>query len=391
MFMCRRVSSRVQGCRVGSPITNARAGLLTKRTLVIASHAVERAALAGLRDEPMVVLAMFQRLPYFEREAAIYQRIAALTPVAVVGMVSSYRPDLPPGVTPVLLRTDEDLAREWSVVVLSATFGACVVATDLEELDLNGTALEPSRLFRGRWGFRREEAYAEVVRLRDALGDRLPVHVRTSIDDVLARITTPPAVEIERRTEAAMQHLASRVVASRNELERVAEEARRSSDPWTGLHTADSLAAWLGDEVTDTVGLAWMVIVVPELRTVESTHSASAAVHTENNIADVLRSELRPIDQAARLSGIEFLMVLPGVSDQAARATATRVVARLAELHNVYPHVAVTATARVGHTSERPFDVSALGDPGAPQVTSDRSLVLSGTFEDHVWATCVTD
>ena len=40
----------------------------TKRSLVAVSHAIERAALAEAEDGPLVVFALFQRLPYFDRE-----------------------------------------------------------------------------------------------------------------------------------------------------------------------------------------------------------------------------------------------------------------------------------------------------------------------------------
>src|SRR3954447_17025974 len=116
------------------PTEAPRAGVLTKRALVIASHAVEQAALAdgGLADA--VVIAMFQRLPYFEREYEVYARIARRAAVTVVGMVATTRPDLPPGTIPVLLDPAEELAREWSVAVLPPTFGATVVAHDLDRV-----------------------------------------------------------------------------------------------------------------------------------------------------------------------------------------------------------------------------------------------------------------
>ncbi|MCX2954499.1 hypothetical protein [Lentzea sp. NEAU-D7] len=47
-----------------------------------------------------MAIEMFQRLPYFERESEFYRRIAALTQVTVVGMVSDQRLDLPSLVAP---------------------------------------------------------------------------------------------------------------------------------------------------------------------------------------------------------------------------------------------------------------------------------------------------
>lgn len=371
----------------------ARAGLLTKRTLVLASHAVERAALVGERGEPSIVIAMFQRLPYFEREAEVYRRIGALAAVTIVGMVSDARPDLPLGITPVLLRRDEDLADEWSVVVLTPTFGACVVATDLNEIDFNGTAIEASRLFRGRWGFRREEAYAEAVRLRDALGDRLPPHVRRQFEHVLQSISAPPSTEVERRAEAALRHLTSRLVHSRDEAEgaaaRAAEARRDARDPWTGLHTVDSLTMWLGDELPDTVRLGIAVVELPGLNQVEAVHGASTAIHTENNVADVLRANLRPIDRAARLNAEEFMIALPGATAETTRLNAQRIAAALNNLHHTYPHVPVTAGVRLVNTTQRPLDLYRLATPSTP-VAPERKPMISGTFSDHEWAEVIS-
>ncbi|SDP98030.1 sensor domain-containing diguanylate cyclase [Lentzea jiangxiensis] len=375
------------------PNTEVRAGLLSKRTLVVASHAVERAALAGDRAEPAIVLALFQRLPYFLREAEVYRRIGALASVTVVGVVSDVRPDLPAGVTPVLLRSGEELAREWSVVVLTPTFGAYVVATDLEELDPGGSTLEASRLFQGRWAFRREEAYAEAVRLRDALGDRMPPDVRRRFDSVLNGITAPPAGEVERRAEAALRHLASQLVTARDATElsasRAGEEMRDALDPWTGLHTVDSVNAWLGRQLADTVRLGLVVIRVPGLSDFVDVHGPSAAVHTENNIADVLRVHLRPVDRAARLNGDEFVLVLPGTSPQTTHAVADRVLGALRGLHDTYPYLPVIAEVRVQHTRDRPFDIGGLGARRAP-VTPQRPYTLSGTFDEEEWATLIS-
>src|SRR5689334_16051180 len=138
------------------PDADPRAGVLSKRALVTASHAVERAALAEGAGADTVVFALFQRLPYFDRERVLYAKIARRAAVTVVGMVDSGLPDLPHGVTPVLLRPDEPMAREWSVAVLSPTFGASVVAQDLDEVDPQAATVERARLFSGRWGLRRD-------------------------------------------------------------------------------------------------------------------------------------------------------------------------------------------------------------------------------------------
>ena len=93
--------------------------LFGKRVLVEISHAIERFALAAEPQGPMVVIAMFQKLSYFERETSVYRDIAASGAVTLVGLVEDFPPQLPAGVRHTLLEPGDPLAREWSVTVLS--------------------------------------------------------------------------------------------------------------------------------------------------------------------------------------------------------------------------------------------------------------------------------
>ncbi len=75
----------------------ASAERVTQRTLITVSHAIERAALAVTEDGPMVVFALFQRVPYLERERVTYRRIATSAAATVMGAVGP-TPDPPDGV-----------------------------------------------------------------------------------------------------------------------------------------------------------------------------------------------------------------------------------------------------------------------------------------------------
>ena len=115
---------------------------MTKHGLVTVSHAIEQAALASAEDGPLVVLALFQRLPYFARERARYTRIAGTAAVTVVAMVGEVPEALPASIHGVALAEEEDLAREWSVVALTPRFGAALVAYDRAEVDPDARTLE---------------------------------------------------------------------------------------------------------------------------------------------------------------------------------------------------------------------------------------------------------
>ncbi|MFB9903532.1 DICT sensory domain-containing protein [Allokutzneria oryzae] len=356
-----------------------RTGTLTKRALVLASHAVERAALAAA-DDGLLVIALFQRLPYFERERRVYAELARHSACTVVGMVDRTRPDLPVGVTPVLLREDEDLAHEWSVIALSPTFGASVVARDLERVETRSTSLEAARLFQGRWGFRRDEAYAEAVRLRDTLGDRLPPSARNAIERVLDSVVDDPATAVEQRAEAALRHLVTRLEHQRRRYldlrEKVDADRGFGRDPWTGLHSLSSLGTWLGVTAPDTLPLGLALVRVPDLASLEARHGARTSMHTENNIADVLRREQRQQDRAFRISKTEFLLAQPGVDAAAIEAIGRRLGERVRGLGACYPFVGVCAEVATTISRTRPLPLeelrSRLGAPNAVPM-DDRS------------------
>uniref|UniRef100_UPI0028AF7D44 DICT sensory domain-containing protein n=1 Tax=Pseudonocardia pini TaxID=2758030 RepID=UPI0028AF7D44 len=149
--------------------TDGDSGLYGKRLLVDVSHAMERFALAGPPGQPLVVVAMFQKWSYFEREVEVYRAIAASGAVTIVGLAEDLPPRLPPGIRHALVGAEDPLAREWSVTVLGPHGGATLVATDLERVAAGAVSLEAGRQFHGRWSYRREDAYREIVRLRSAL------------------------------------------------------------------------------------------------------------------------------------------------------------------------------------------------------------------------------
>ncbi|WP_245722722.1 DICT sensory domain-containing protein [Micromonospora matsumotoense] len=354
--------------------------LLTKRSLVTVSHAIERSALATAEDGPLVVIALFQRMPYFLREQARYTRIAAGAAVTVVGLVAPAPPELPPGGYGVALDETEELAREWSVVALTPRFGASLVARDRREVVAAGT-LEEGRLFSGRWGFRRDEALHEVIRLRAQLGDRLPPAALTAIDQVLRRVWDLPATPGESRAEAALRLMAERV--DRSGPGRVAEEVPAPSP----LVDEPTLRRWTGmDGVTaaGTLPVALIGVRVSEpAGTAERFGRRSTAREAQAVIA-ALTAPLRPLDRAIRLAPDEYLLVLPALTREEALAVAAQVHASVAGLARSYPFVSFAVHTAVTVTDRRPMPVAEVrhavewaAREGVPMATVAREAVAS--------------
>lgn len=339
---------------------------LTKSTLVTVSHAIEQAALAVAEDGPMVVIALFQRLPYFEREREVYERIAKLAQVAVIGVVAAGPPELPAGPYPVLLHESEDLAREWTVAVLTPRFGAALVAHDREEVDAGAATLEGGRVFTGGWRFRRDDALHEVLRLRAALADRLPAPARAAIDDVVERVRQLPATPGEGRTDAAVRLLAERTDRDRvkiQELRAEAAQAQRGGRPPTGLTDEAGVRRWSGaDGVTasGTLPVALLGIRPAAVQALpEQTGRRTMALRNEGLIT-VLSALLRPADRITRLDDESFLLIMPALPYDDAVRLAYRIGTDLAAAGARNPFLPASATVVAAVTRERPLPLEGI-------------------------------
>ncbi|RGC67543.1 hypothetical protein C5N14_17340 [Micromonospora sp. MW-13] len=342
--------------------------ILTKRSLVAVSHAIESAALATTEDRPLVLVALFQRMPYFDRERAVYEQIAASGAVTVVGVVGQRPTGLPDGVHGVALEETEDLAREWSVVALTPRFGAALVAYDRAEVEPAAT-LESGRLFDGRWGFRRDEALHEVLRLRDRLADRLPGAARAAVDDVLARVRDLPATPGEARGEAALRLMFSR--AGRPARARwTAGSGPGDRSRGTGVGAAEGVAPlldesgmrrWTGaDGITasGTLPVALIGVRVDEPAGAPERFGRRSAAREAQAVIGAVTAPLRPVDRAVRLSDQEYLLILPALTEEQAVTVAGQLHEAVGGLARSYPFVAFAVHAAVTVTARRPLPVA---------------------------------
>ncbi|MFB9236789.1 DICT sensory domain-containing protein [Plantactinospora siamensis] len=338
---------------------------LAKRTLVMVSHAIERAALAAAEDGPLVVVALFQRMPYFERERAAYARIAGRAVTTVVGLVDDQPPTLPAGVHGVRLSPGEDLAREWTVLALTPRFGAVLTARDLEEVSPASATLEAGRQFDGRWRFRRDEALHELIRLRHVLADRLPPAALAGIDDTLSRARELPATPGESRAEAALRLLVRRLATGlerQDELHRQLTVARRpaAESGLAGLADESAVRRWTGMDGTTASGTLPVALVgvrVAEPANAPERLGRRSAARELQAVLQVLTGGLRPSDRVTRLAEDEFLLILPALPVDDALQVAYRLGKDLAALASTYPFVPLTGTCVVAVTRRRPLPV----------------------------------
>ena len=335
-----------------------------KKVLVELSHAIEQFALATEPGSPLVVIGMFQKLSYFERETAIYREIAARGAVTLVGVVEDFPPQLPPGVRHTLLDAASPLAREWSVTVLGPHGGAMLVATDLEQVDPAARTLEEGRRFLGVWSFRRQDAYREILRLRSAL--RLPPGTVEDIDRVLHRVIAVPEPAAQRWWEVPVRFLGDRmdhIERRRADAVRALDDATDDAtlrDPRTGLYTGKFLERWTSGLGGGTLPIGLVLLRVFGVAQLREQYGLRAEMAALTLLTQSMQDMLTPTDRLVRLGREDFLVVLPSWGADDVLRLCDEVCARVARLDQVYPFVALPAAAAATVTRERPLPLARL-------------------------------
>lgn len=377
--------------------SGARPERVPKRLLVALSHSLERAVMSGPVEPPTVVVALFQRLPFFDREREVYERMAAAGIEVVVAFTADGAHEAPRGVHTVLLHPDEPLTDEWSVVAVGPRAGAFLVATDQHHFDPKEREPEASRQFAGRWGYSRAQACAELARLRFALGDRLPPALRRTLDLLLAHAMPAggdPASSAgtpgETWATASLYHMLDDLLttgAGNRELREQLSDAQAAAaartaasvDPESGLTAPDFLDRWATPTDATTLPIGLALFDVGELDTDAVRADPRASYHAAHHVAAALTQPLGPVDAAVRLSAREFLVVVPGASDRHLAAVCDQIGEQLELASHGYPDISLRARTATIVTGTRPLPVRDLqaalahlhpDDPG-PRDTGD--------------------
>ena len=334
----------------------------------------------------MVVFALFQRLPYFERERRVYERIASRAAATVVGLVAEQAPHMPAGAFPVLLDEKEELAREWTVVVLTPRFGALLVAHDLEEFQAGATTLESGRVFEGRSSLRRDEALHEVLRLRNLLNVRLSPAALSAVDAVIERVRDLPATPGESRADAAMQLFAARAEQDHTRLRgagahRAGNVVQQDVADDTDLAGKPGVRRWAGANGVTASGVLPVAVLA-----VRITHAAAGqqgpigrtALRQQQAAIALLVTRLRPADRASKVGENDFILFLPTLRHDAAVAFAYALVADFAAADGRSSFLSATATVALTVTRSRPLPEEELRKALEWAISQSTSVVTIG-------------
>ena len=286
----------------------------SKRTLLVVSHAMERAFADADPVTPGLVLALFQRREYFDLEASAYAALAATGNTVVVGFVGS-SDGLPPGVHSVVFDEDDPRARDWVLVLVRGDHATSLVAADAFALAPGELTLQASRLFHARQTFGRTQALADAHEQLDRISGDLPAEVVQAARDHMHRSEAIPVGTAELRLSSAADHLVSSLEAGHRRATRlrgelVASMSRAEEDQLTGLANRHFLQRFLGgpDRPAD---LLVLLADVDGLKSVNDTYGHEAGDALLSSVAATLRERSRPTDVVVRWGGDEFIILVP--------------------------------------------------------------------------------
>jgi DICT domain-containing protein/GGDEF domain-containing protein len=328
--------------------------VLTKRVLIAISHAVERFALAAEPRDPMVVIALFQRSSYFEREATVYRDIAARGAVTIVGLVEDFPPRTPPGVHHQPLAEDDALAREWNVTVLGPHGGATLVAVDQESVAPGAAPFEHGRRFRCHWSFRRADAVQQVLRLRSQL--RLPPTTNARIDGVLRAVAAVPEPRGQSWWEAPLRSLAQDIERAARSRDRAV--TRGEGDRITGLPTGRDLARWTARLGRGTLPVGLVVLRLLDAELLRARYGIKLELTAVQTAARTLQGLIGGAERLVQLGRHDFLFVVPSARPPRIAALCRAARVELARLDQRYPFVGLRVTTRELITRDRPLPVT---------------------------------
>jgi diguanylate cyclase (GGDEF)-like protein len=178
----------------------------------------------------------------------------------------------------------------------------------------------------------------------------------------------------DERTLSAIADLATFACHNAESYEEVQHAAR--TDALTGLLNHGAMQVRVREEIArarrDGTPLACALIDLDDFKRVNDLRGHQAGDELLRRVAVALQQQLRPYDQVARYGGDEFVLLLPGSDEEAARQVAERVRDAVAERIAAEPDFAVAGTCSIGVAQ---WQAPLTGDALLEQ--ADRALLLA--------------
>jgi diguanylate cyclase (GGDEF)-like protein len=180
--------------------------------------------------------------------------------------------------------------------------------------------------------------------------------------------------EDDTRTLAAIADLATFACHNAETYEQVQHAAR--TDALTGLLNHGAMQVRLREEIArarrDGTPLSCAIVDLDDFKRVNDVRGHQAGDDLLRRVATALAQQLRPYDQVARYGGDEFVLLLPGLAEDAATQVAERVRDAVADSTVSETRPAVPGACSIGVAQwHEPLDADALLDH------ADRALLLA--------------
>ena len=338
---------------------------MSKRTLASLSFAIEQ--VAATLGSDAVLISTFQRASYFAPMLKSYNRLEAHGVNCVTAYEGSrFEAQLSEHIA---LTASDPLTRVWAAVLVSKHVCAYVVARDLERLAGGSTVLEHGRLFDAEVGFDSTRAVELVDKITSPLGTNLTTELAAKINQTGAAALTNPR-------SAASEALASGIASLAGHLETTVatlrtETSRAVLDELTGAWNREGLRRWIGepDQQVPMPPVGVILIDLDDFKHINDTFGHLAGDNVLRQVTAAITAALRPEDIVVRWGGDEFIVLCPGISNNAdVEAIRDRVLHAVSTVDVDSRPVVASAGTQICHS--RPLE---LADADQAMYTNKRS------------------
>lgn len=338
-------------------LDTGRSAVSSKRALLEVSKTIERDVIKAVldagadaaEDAAPVVIVLFQDASYFDKAAHRFARVAEHAEV-IAGFAGQPR-WLPDGVIHLPLDDLDELAEDWTLLVLSAYASVGLISTDAHRT-VSLAALEANRAFHSQVSCSPPLIARQALDVLDVAGSLLPVEVaaraRARAEALLQTHSSPS----ERTHQAIYEATLDRMLQLGQQLG-LAEDLSRI-DPLTGAYNRRFLEEQLASLGRRHPDVGVLAFDLDAFKDINDRYGHAAGDTALRAFVELLRSRLRPPSMIVRLGGDEFVALVPGIDLDGAHARAEEIVQAVQALRLPSPFEQVRMGVSVGVDRQQP-------------------------------------